>query len=131
MQKSENQIIYICGLGASVGCERKSEHSTRRDENHKYAVLVSQVSVLKNTTATFSGGVSPLPAAIQNLLKVFYSTFENLLILFCVNILSNILSDTFRMCHLTKDTSVWACDTFNSIVGTIWIVAVIHCRFSV
>ena len=129
--KPEKPILHICGLGASVGCERISEHSTRRDENHKYAVLVSQVSVLKNTTATFSGGVSPLPAAIQNLLKVFYSTFENLLILFCVNILSNILSDTFRMCHLTKDTSVWACDTFNSIVGTIWIVAVIHCRFSV
>ena len=58
-------------------------------------------------------------------------TIKNLLILFCVDILSNILSDTFGMCHLTKDTSVWACDTFNSIVGTIWIVAVIHCRFSV
>ena len=35
-QKIENQIIYICGLGASVGCERKSDHSTCRDENHKY-----------------------------------------------------------------------------------------------
>ena len=47
------------------------------------------------------------------------------------DILCDIFSDTFGMCHLTKDTSVWACDTFNSIVGTIWIVAVIHCRFSV
>ena len=44
MQKSENKIIYICGLGASVGCERKSEHSTRRDENHKYRGLDSQTS---------------------------------------------------------------------------------------
>ena len=36
--------MHICGLGASVGCERLSEHSTRRDENHKYALLDSQVS---------------------------------------------------------------------------------------
>ena len=43
-QKSENPILYICGLGASVGCERKSEHSTRRDENHKYRGLDSQTS---------------------------------------------------------------------------------------
>ena len=44
IQKPEKPILHICGLGASVGCERISEHSTRRDENHKYAVLVSQVS---------------------------------------------------------------------------------------
>ena len=43
-QKPEKPILHICGLGASVGCERISEHSTRRDENHKYAVLVSKVS---------------------------------------------------------------------------------------
>ena len=30
-QKAGNDILYICGLGASVGCERLSEHSTRRD----------------------------------------------------------------------------------------------------
>ena len=33
---AENPILYICGLGVSVGCERLSEHSTRCDENHKY-----------------------------------------------------------------------------------------------
>ena len=31
-------------LRASVGCERVSEHLTRRDENHKYRVLASQPS---------------------------------------------------------------------------------------
>ena len=129
--KPEKPILHICDFRRGVLNVRLYARIQHLLPDHKYAVLVSQVSVLKNTTATFSGGVSPLPAAIQNLLKVFYSTFENLLILFCVNILSNILSETFRMCHLTKDTSVWACDTFNSIVGTIWIVAVIHCRFSV
>ena len=40
-QKPENQILYICGLGASVGCERISEHLTRRDESHKYALFIS------------------------------------------------------------------------------------------
>ena len=30
-QNPENQIMHICGLGASVECERLSEHSTRRD----------------------------------------------------------------------------------------------------
>ena len=30
-QKAGNEILYICSLGASVGCERLSEHSTRRD----------------------------------------------------------------------------------------------------
>ena len=33
--RRENRT-YICGLGASVGCERISEHSTRRDESHRY-----------------------------------------------------------------------------------------------
>ena len=32
-------IPYICGLGASVGYERVSEHSTRRDESHKWGGL--------------------------------------------------------------------------------------------
>ena len=32
----KRERIHICGLGASVGCERLSEHSTRRDESHKY-----------------------------------------------------------------------------------------------
>ena len=35
-QNPENPILHICGLGASVGCESEGEHSTRRDENHKY-----------------------------------------------------------------------------------------------
>ena len=30
-QKAGNEILYICGLGASVGCERLSDHSTHRD----------------------------------------------------------------------------------------------------
>ena len=44
MQKSENQIIYICGLGASVGYERISEYSTRRDENHRYGYMAIRFS---------------------------------------------------------------------------------------
>ncbi len=43
--KSENPILYICDLGASVGCERRSEHSTRHNENHKYRGLDSQTFV--------------------------------------------------------------------------------------
>ena len=29
------EIIPICGLGASVECERISEHSTHRDSSHR------------------------------------------------------------------------------------------------
>ena len=129
--KPEKPILHICDFRRGVLNVRLYARIQHLLPDHKYAVLVSQVSVLKNTTATFSGGVSPLPAAIQNLLKVFYSTFENLLILFCVNILSNILSDTFGMCHLTKDTTIWTGNTLNSIIRTIWIETVIHCRFAI
>ena len=38
---SGNIIVHICGLGASVGYERQSEYSTRRDESHKYGLLYS------------------------------------------------------------------------------------------
>ena len=38
-QLSGNIIVHICGLGASVGYERQSEYSTRRDESHKYGLL--------------------------------------------------------------------------------------------
>ena len=34
-QKSEGPYSPICGLGASVGCERISEHSTCRNESHR------------------------------------------------------------------------------------------------
>ena len=30
-QPPEREIIYICDLGAKVGCERLSEHSTYSD----------------------------------------------------------------------------------------------------
>ena len=36
--------MHICGLGAKVGCERPSEHSTCRDESHKYALVASMAS---------------------------------------------------------------------------------------
>ncbi|RGZ83461.1 hypothetical protein DW972_06285 [Anaerobutyricum hallii] len=32
----KEKISYICGLGAKVGCEHISEHSTCSDESHKY-----------------------------------------------------------------------------------------------
>ena len=35
-QEIRASIDSKCGLGASVGCERASEHSTRRDESHIY-----------------------------------------------------------------------------------------------
>ena len=34
------------------------------------------------------------------------------------------------MSHLTKDSSVWTCDTFNRMVRTIWIEFFIHCRIT-
>ena len=40
-QKIKPPYHLICGLGASVGCERISEHLTRRDESHKYALFFS------------------------------------------------------------------------------------------
>ena len=51
-QLSGNIIVHICGLGASVGYERQSEYSTRRDESHKYGLL-------------YSLRASPLPATNQ------------------------------------------------------------------
>ena len=33
-RKRRTPYSPICGLGASVGCERLSEHSTRHDESH-------------------------------------------------------------------------------------------------
>ena len=49
-QPQEREISYICGLGAKVGCERLSEHSTCSDESHKYSLFLFLVA-------------SPLPAA--------------------------------------------------------------------
>lgn len=34
-QNSRSPLLSICGLGANVGCERLSKHSTCRDESHK------------------------------------------------------------------------------------------------
>ena len=109
---------YICGLRARIGCEPFSEHPTRSDR-------VTDIGWF------FYWGASTLPCGKPELLKVFYTAFKNLLVLFCINILSNIFSDTFGMCHLTKYASIWTSDTFDSVVRTIWIIAVIHCRFSV
>ena len=61
-QPPEREIPYICGLGAKVGCERLSEHSTCRDESHKYRGFL----FLKAST---------LPAANQK------STFSSVLVL--------------------------------------------------
>jgi hypothetical protein len=40
----KRERIHICDLGASVGCERLSEHSTRRDESHRYGFFLFQSS---------------------------------------------------------------------------------------
>nr|DAY49823.1 MAG TPA: hypothetical protein [Caudoviricetes sp.] len=54
-QLSGNIIVHICGLGASVGYERQSEYSTRRDESHKYGLLYSlRASPLPATTRSLS-----------------------------------------------------------------------------
>ena len=42
-QLSGNIIVHICGLGAKVGCEHLSEHSTFSDESHKYGLFIFQV----------------------------------------------------------------------------------------
>ena len=39
-QPPEREISYICGLGAKVGCEWLSEHSTCSDESHKYSLFL-------------------------------------------------------------------------------------------
>ena len=44
-QPAERKITYICGLGAKVGCERISEHSTSSDESHKYRLFSLSVGV--------------------------------------------------------------------------------------
>ena len=41
----ERERIYICGLGAKIGCERISEHSTFSDESHKYRFFLFLGSV--------------------------------------------------------------------------------------
>ena len=43
-QPPEREITYICGLGAKVGCERLSEHSTFSDESHKYRLFLFLVA---------------------------------------------------------------------------------------
>ena len=40
-QKEGKQRCHICGLGAKVGCEHISEHSTCSDESHKYGIVAS------------------------------------------------------------------------------------------
>ena len=57
-QPPEREITYICGLGAKVGCERLSEHSTFSDESHKYRLF------------SLSGGVS-FAAQIRNKQSLF------------------------------------------------------------
>ena len=50
-QKPLPLIRHICGLGASVGCERVERTFTRRDESHKYALsgaMASSVVYLMN-----------------------------------------------------------------------------------
>ena len=50
-------IPYICGLGARFGCERISEYSTRRDENHRYGYMAIRFSVFGGSSVC-----SPIPA---------------------------------------------------------------------
>ena len=38
--KKRNKRIPICNLGAIIGCERLSEHSTRRDESHRQGLFI-------------------------------------------------------------------------------------------
>ncbi|RHC66053.1 hypothetical protein DW833_05195 [Anaerobutyricum hallii] len=40
-QKEGKERCHICGLGAKVGCEHVSEHSTCSDESHKYGIVPS------------------------------------------------------------------------------------------
>ena len=62
-QPQEREISYICGLGAKVGCERLSEHSTCSDESHKYSLFLFLEA-------------SPLPAANQKFLyRITYSLY--------------------------------------------------------
>ena len=48
------------------------------------------------------------------LFKVLYTGFKDLNILFSVNVDSHSIATTLAVCHLTEDTSVRTCDTFNS-----------------
>ena len=67
-QLSGNIIVHICGLGASVGYERQSEYSTRRDESHKYGLLYSlRASPLPATTRSlsFSSALPPIDISVS------------------------------------------------------------------
>ena len=111
------EILYIiqCDVGASKNAEQA--FSTKRLSSHCIIYKISAFRLFSSTN--------------QYLFKIFYSAFKYLLILFCVDILCDIFSDTFGMCHLTKDTTIWTGNTLNSIIRTIWIETVIHCRFAI
>ena len=87
------EILYIiqCDVGASKNAEQA--FSTKRLSSHCIIYKISAFRLFSSTN--------------QYLFKIFYSAFEYLLILFCVDILRDIVSDTFGMCHLTKDTTIW------------------------
>ncbi|RHK37850.1 hypothetical protein DW068_10705 [Anaerobutyricum hallii] len=51
------KISYICGLGAKVGCEHISEHSTCSDESHKYRFFLFLVA----STLPFGKSEAPPP----------------------------------------------------------------------
>lgn len=55
------------------------------------------------------------------LLKVLHTRLKDLHILFAVNVHGNCLASSLRVSHLTKDTAIRACDTFDCHVGTVWI----------
>ena len=60
------------------------------------------------------------------LLKVLHTRLKDLHILFAVNVHGNCLASSLRVSHLTKDTAIRACDTFDCHVGTVWIPVFVH-----
>ena len=61
--KSENLILYICGLRARIECEPVSEHSTHSDR-------------VTNIGYRFSSGASPLPTSNSYLILNIPSGFS-------------------------------------------------------
>ena len=53
-----------------------------------------------------------------------------MLVLVTINIQCNTITDTLRMCHLTKYTAIRTCNTFDCCIRTIWIKVLIHSRIS-
>ena len=65
------------------------------------------------------------------LLKVLHTTLKQLQILLACDVLCNIVAASLSMAHLTVDTSIRACDTFDRHEGAVRVPVFVHGRNTV